>query len=132
MLPDKYGRNAVHLAADRYSSSILRLFLNCSTREFRRDYQGRSLLHYLAKWTTQEVLRAFCKAKHFIVDVSNRDRRTPLHYAALHSNFERALVLVEFGATIDAKDSTDFTALHYAVLNGNVKLVPLSARPWQQ
>ncbi|KAK3638983.1 hypothetical protein LTR56_012706 [Elasticomyces elasticus] len=123
MVIERYGRNAVHAAADVCSIAILRMFLTSTTREFRRDYHGRSLLHYLVKWSPSSLIKDFCTSKRMIIDVYDRDRRTPLHYAALYSNFESAVALVDLGATVDRKDGIGFSALHYATRNGNFKLV---------
>jgi ankyrin repeat protein len=125
LLPDKYGCNAVHAAAEAFSRSILDEFLECSTREFGRDLHGRSVLHFLAKWSDEQYLRSFCKRKKFIVNVRDHDKRTPLHYACLTDNPQCADVLLSLGASVNLRDANGFMPLHYALRNGSCGLVQL-------
>jgi ankyrin repeat protein len=124
-IPDNAGRNAAHVAADVFCRRILNLFLDHKVREFGRDNHARSLLHYLAKWSDQQLLLRFCRRKRFLVNVRDRDRRTPLHYACLCSNVERAEALLGLGAAVNAEDSNYCTPLHYAIRNGNKKLAQI-------
>ncbi len=83
----------VHLAAEIGCRSIIRLFTDESTREFGRDKEGRSLLHYLVMWQPGSLIEDFIISKRPIVDVLDKARRTPLSYAALYNNDEALEVL---------------------------------------
>lgn len=105
----------VHIAAETGCRSIIKLFLNGSTREYGRDKQGRSLLHYLVMWQPGSLIEEFIKAKTPIIDVRDNRRRTPLSYAALYNNNEALEVLLHHGAKVNYLDSTGSTPLHQAL-----------------
>ena len=88
----------VHLAAENGRRSIIRLFIDGSTREFGQDNQGRSLLHFLVMWQPGSLIEDFIKAKSPMLDVLDDQRRTPLRYAAIFENKEAMEVLLQYGA----------------------------------
>ncbi|KIW64874.1 hypothetical protein PV04_07178 [Phialophora macrospora] len=47
LLRDKYGKTPVHMAAESGYRAAVQLFLDSPTREYGRDRQGASLLHYM-------------------------------------------------------------------------------------
>ncbi len=114
----------VHLAAEIGCRSIIRLFTDESTREFGRDKEGRSLLHYLVMWQPGSLIEDFIISKRPIVDVLDKARRTPLSYAALYNNDEALEVLHRHGAKIDMLDSNGSTPLHQA-LKGSARSAQL-------
>lgn len=59
------------------------------------------------------------------VNESDKDSRTPLHFAAGGGHLEIALALVDAGATVDAKDSKLNTPLHYATGYGRGNIANL-------
>lgn len=124
LLKDKYGKNPVHVAAETGCRSIIRLFLAESTREYGRDGEGRSLLHFLVMWQPGSLIEDFINAKSPIIDVLDKKRRTPLSYAALYNNNEALEVLIHHGAKVDLKDSNGSTPLHQA-LKGSAKTASL-------
>ena len=122
LLKDKLGRNAgsccipkfasydadystVHIAAETGCRSIVRLFVDEPIREYGRDNQGRSLLHFLVMWQRGSLIEDFIKAKSPIIDVLDNKRRTPLSYAALYNNNEALEVLLQHGAKVNFLDS---------------------------
>ena len=105
----------VHVAAETGCRSIIRLFLDESTREYGRDKEGRSLLHFLVMWQPGSLIEDFINAKSPIIDVLDKQRRTPLSYAALYNNNEALEVLLRHGAVVNQKDSNGSTPLHQAL-----------------
>ena len=97
----------------------------------QRDNRGRSLLHFAVKSAnlSQEVLYVeivslLIKLKQ---DVNARDNQanTPLHITAKKGLFLFAEELVKNGANIYAENRYGEIPLHYAVEEGNIKVVRL-------
>ena len=145
LLKDKHGKNPglchfsdaapvlladhiiVHVAAETGCRSIIRLFLDESTREYGRDKQGRSLLHFLVMWQPGSLIEDFMNAKSPIIDILDKKRRTPLCYAALCNNDEAIEVLLDHGAEVNLKDCNGSTPLHQA-LQGSATTASLLIR----
>uniref|UniRef100_A0A0B7JPH5 Uncharacterized protein n=1 Tax=Bionectria ochroleuca TaxID=29856 RepID=A0A0B7JPH5_BIOOC len=117
LIRDKHGRTPVHVAANSGAKAILELMLLSPTREFGRDKQGLSLLHYIATWEWPPVLAKFITEKRPIIDVRDKDRRTPLHYAAIYGNTMIGKVLLGAGANIELRDCIGFTPSGKAMLH---------------
>ena len=132
LLKDKLGKNpgscftmrfvsrstnasTVHIAAEVGCRSIIKLFVDKKTREFGRDKQGRSLLHFLVMWQPGYLIEHFIRAKIPIIDVLDDQRRTPLSYAALYNNNEALEVLLHHGAQVNSSDSNGSIPLHQAL-----------------
>ena len=105
----------VHIAAETGCRSIIRLFIDESTREYGRDKQGRSLLHFLVMWQPGYLIEDFIKAKSPIIDVLDKKGRTPLSYAALYNNNEALEALLHHGARVNLLDSNGSIPLHQAL-----------------
>lgn len=57
------------------------------------------------------------------LDALDTGDRTPLHLAASRGNAEVVSILLEHGATVDAKSARGMTPLHYAIEKGDVATV---------
>lgn len=114
---DSYNTDysTAHIAAETGCRSIIRLFIDEPTREYGRDKQGRSLLHFLVMWQPGSLIEDFIKTKSPIIDVLDDKRRTPLSYAALYNNDEALEVLLHHGAKVNFLDSTGSIPLHQAL-----------------
>ena len=105
----------VHVAAEVGCRSIIELFLEKTTREYGRDRQGRSMLHFLVMWQPGPLIEEFIRAKSPIIDVLDNQRRTPLSYAALYNNDQAVVVLLDHGARVNFLDSNGSLPLHQAL-----------------
>lgn len=57
---------------------------------------------------------------------NNKERMSALHIASIEQHLLIAKMLIqEFKADVDCLDARNNTPLHYAVLNGNLKLVKI-------
>jgi len=123
LLKEKHGRNVAHLAAEDGYKAALEIFLALPTREFGRDNHRRGLLHFLAMWQPARLLNDFIQKKKLLINIVDRTRRTPLHYAATYCNFSAATALINRGAAIDTRDSNGMTPLHAALREGHFEMV---------
>jgi len=62
-----------------------------------------------------------------VVDTTDQERRTPLHYSACHGSFEASSLLLASGADAFAEDSAGFTALHFAAAHNQKNVAALLA-----
>ena len=51
---------------------------------------------------------------------------TPLNLAILRQNYEKALLLIEYGADVSRRDCFGMTPLHMACMQGNLDVVKVT------
>ncbi|KER30688.1 hypothetical protein T265_02927 [Opisthorchis viverrini] len=106
----------IHLAVTSTGGAYcLRLLLNAATPRITlaSASNGNSLL----ATSTQSSRRSRCLAGLEIP--GGEDGSHPLHMAALHGRFDRAELLLNHGAVVDARDRWGNTALHIAADRGH-------------
>jgi ankyrin repeat protein len=88
------------------------------------DNLGWTALHYAAYRGRVAVLAYLLECK-FPVDAVDKTMRTALHSALASASvrMEGVEYLVRNGASVEAKDKTDWTPLHIAVFRGHVEAV---------
>lgn len=117
---DKNGMTPAHLAADSGFREALELYIDMPTREFGRTRAGASLLHLIASWLDGPTVSRFVTRKRALLDVMDKNRNTPLHFAAMVDNLSSVDALVAMGCNINAKNSTRRTPLHEAIRGRSV------------
>ena len=122
---DNLGRASIHLAAEHGHRFIFKLLLHNPTREYGRDAQKSSLLHFLMMWESEDTIRKYIQKHRPLITVFDRVRRTPLHYAALYGNTAAAKVVLDCGADPYLKDASGSTPLHYALAESSYYIVQL-------
>ncbi|KAI0532399.1 ankyrin repeat protein [Xylaria digitata] len=105
-LKDKNGMTPAHLAADMGYRAALEYFIDRPQNEFFRTATKASLLHLVALWFDGSLVKRLVKSKGALVNVVDKNRRIPLHYAAMNNNFSAAKQLVALHSIIDAKDAS--------------------------
>lgn len=75
-------------------------------------------------WQPGSLIEDFVNTKFPIIDVLDKQRRTPLSYAALYNNNEASEVLLQHGAKVNIKDSNGSMPLHQA-LKGSARTASL-------
>ena len=126
---DNSGKNAVHYAAARNSTWIVRNLLRNapSSNDLdinAEDYQGRTALG-VASEGGNRIMVALLIFYGANVKTEDRDRWTPLHGAASSGHEATVRLLLGSGAPIAAASSTGSTALHGAAKNGHEATVRL-------
>ena len=86
------------------------------------DAEGRTPLHYAAKYANEEFVEACCNA-HAQIDAYDKAAMTPLLLAAEAGNLSLVQLLIQKGANPLLTDYRGFTLLHFATKSKNPKLV---------
>lgn len=120
LLADKHGNTPAHLAADLGFRGALDFFIDRKEREFGRMRSGASLLHLISMWFDGATVRRFVHTKRALVNVVDKQRLTPLHYAAVANNLSAIDVLIDLGGGINARSASRTTPLHEAIRSGSV------------
>ncbi|KAL9566910.1 hypothetical protein ACKAV7_008974 [Fusarium commune] len=89
-----------------------------------RDLQGTLWTHLFAIYGHAHFLSvAIRKAGNDVLDVQDRQKRTPLHLAALHGHSTVSKQLLKSGAKTNGQAVSGDTALHFAVLQGHQSIM---------
>ncbi|KAJ4423231.1 hypothetical protein N0V82_002092 [Gnomoniopsis sp. IMI 355080] len=124
-IKDNNGMTPAHVAAEVGFREALEFFIAMPRREFGRTQTGASLLHLLALWFDGYIIHQFVLRKRALVDVVDKDRCTPLHYAAMVNNLSSIDALVGLGCSVNARNSSRRTPIHEAIRGGSVGAVLL-------
>ena len=122
-LRDKHGRLPAHIAAENGHRNVLLYLLQYPIKLTDHDADKRQLLHFVVMWHSESFLRQCLKLLSLKLDVFDKRRRTPLHYAAIYGNSGALRALLDAGSNPDLRDASNFTALHYALIDGSVESV---------
>ncbi|KLP17420.1 ankyrin 3 [Fusarium fujikuroi] len=88
------------------------------------DLQGTLWTHLFAIYGHAYFLSvAIRKAGNDVIDVQDRQKRTPLHLAALHGHSTVSKQLLKSGAKTNGQAVSGDTALHFAVLQGHQSII---------
>ncbi|KAL2070583.1 hypothetical protein VTL71DRAFT_13609 [Oculimacula yallundae] len=119
MIRDNNQQLPIHVAAEEGHGSIVRLFLKQPFHRYGKDEQGRHLLHLLVMWQSDFFIRQCLKHLPWKIDVVDKSRRSPLHYAAIFDNWAALKILLEIGSNPNAKDGFGNLPIHYALSSGS-------------
>jgi ankyrin repeat protein len=86
------------------------------------DDSGNSLLHDSCMLGQVQYVTALMKTK-IDLEILNNKKQTPLMLACLYGHLEIVKLLVNSGANVFAEDENWSSAIHFAALHGDVKLI---------
>lgn len=124
-LRDKRGITPAHSAAELGFRDALHYFLDMDRREYGRTRSGASLLHLIAMWFDGFLVRRLIETKRALVNVRDKQGRTPLHYASMAGNLSSARQLLRLGAKVDIRDGNGMSPLHETIRSGAVDTAKL-------
>ncbi|KAI6750430.1 hypothetical protein HG530_014711 [Fusarium avenaceum] len=121
---DILERTATHYAAVSRYMTVFKTFLVGQYDINAQDLLGRTALHYtcFCEDGTLELVQGLI-GHGARLDTRSRDGATPLHYAAMKGDKDKAKLLFIAGATIDIWGLTGRSPLHTAAVHGHVKVV---------
>ncbi|KAM0406586.1 hypothetical protein ACHAPZ_003353 [Fusarium culmorum] len=88
-----------------------------------RDLFGLTALHYICLTTKPWGVIQYLIDRGAELNISARDGATPLHYASMRGNVDKARLLIEAGATVDIWNLAGRSPLHMAAVHGHVTMV---------
>ncbi len=114
-------RERSHEYAGLFSLELLEPIISLKAE----DQEGNSLLHWVAKYGTTEMVERLSKRgddPHKFIDANivNDDGLTPMHFAAYAGRVDVIQILSDNKGDLDAPDNNGRTPMHYAAL-GNHK-----------
>ncbi|KAL3459138.1 ankyrin repeat-containing domain protein [Aspergillus heterothallicus] len=95
-------------------ASITRHLLNCDFDPSVPDKSGKTPLAYAAFVGCSETVKALLTSDKININAGSRPGRTPLSYAAYRGHARIAVLLIQHGASVDAKNKRGRTALSLA------------------
>lgn len=85
-----------------------------------RDKNGKNILHFAATKDKNGTLISYILTTYpILLETTDNDGHTPLHFAAFHGNYRGVELLLEAGANANAVNINGKTAAHKAVQLGN-------------
>ena len=115
-LTDSSGRTALHWAVHHGYGGCVKIILRCKVDWGVADQAGVTVLHLAMrhdKSVLQQLLKKFSISKEDI-NVVDVNKRSPLHWAGAHGNYDQAKIVSKLGADIGIIDVEGKTALHWA------------------
>lgn len=119
-VPNNHSHFPIHTAILNQQMGCVSLLLKHQDVSEQQDNQGRTALHYSARYGSDTLVNTCCNAITNI-DPLDCNERTPLMLAAESGNIPAISILVARGANLDAQDTSGKSTLHYAVLSGNIE-----------
>ncbi|XP_040896288.1 CARD- and ANK-domain containing inflammasome adapter protein [Toxotes jaculatrix] len=122
-LQDNHGHTALHSAASRGHTEIVRALIRAGAPIYTLDMHGRTPIHLAAENEHLDSVKVLVKEEAKQSESHTQDMF--LHMAAMEDNWRLAELLLQSGATVDARNSHKNTALFYAVARSNEKTVSI-------
>lgn len=115
----KPGKTALHLAAEKGHTEVVKVLLDAYAVIDRPDYEGLTALHLAARRGNNKVLELLLEAKAYS-NGRESNGRTPLHLAVQCEKAQTVETLLRraTGLDVDAQDQLGGTPLHYAADQG--------------
>ena len=119
---DKSGRTALHWAAHHGNVQCLKAILSKKQMGWtEQDQGGVTILHLATRHPAKKCLQVIFKNFNIgpgEIDILDRNKRSPLHWAASQGFHEYAKLLLKNGAKVSLPDVEGKTPLHWASSSG--------------
>ena len=105
------GWTALHGAANKSSSAIVKMLIAAGANVNACDEEGAAPLHIAAMQDRADIVEILMNAG---ADVNLNEQDAPLHFAAERNSVTTARLLLDRGADVDTQDCEEMTPLHRA------------------
>ncbi len=133
------GKTSLLVALETEQHAIAQKLINAGADVNAVDNQGQSVLHYVARYCSQDVVR-YCPQvfyalvkKNARLDIADQQGKTPLHIAFETSNKVLAKYLMDADADVNAQDAQGRTPLmlcfQYQLIDFAEELLSKGANP---
>lgn len=122
-LQDKKGKTALYISIESDCSYTPIDLKELGADLCIADDQGITPIHLIASHPQDDDFYVENLIDEFVVNVKDKDGKTPLHYSIISSNDAIFEMLIDIGADINAKDNDGKTPLHYAAEIGLIDMV---------
>ena len=128
-LPDddpSLGRTPLHLMAERNHGAALALLLEKGAGVNLADSNGMTALDLAALFDHCGPMRTLISKG---AEIDHEGVAAPLHYAAMRNHPAAVEILLESGASINAREGSGATALHFAARYGHCDVIRVLLAP---
>ena len=113
---DEDHATPLHLASSHGLLEIAQLLLDHGATANTENVYGQTPLHVVSRdehfsYENPNIARLFLELN-LEVNAQDKSLNTPLHFACSHGNFKTALVLLDHGAHVNARNSNGQTPMH--------------------
>ncbi|XP_035269070.1 CARD- and ANK-containing Inflammasome Adaptor Protein [Anguilla anguilla] len=116
-MKDGQGYTALHRAAEKGHTSTAQALMRAGADIYAMDKKSKMPLHLAARNRHLSTVKAMVEEEIRLF----KNQKTFLHMAAVEDNVNLALILLESGASVDARDNQKKTALFYAISHSSEK-----------
>lgn len=111
----------LHWATESEDEQLVRTILMSGIDIYAEDKKGKSALQRAIEIGNKGILIILLEN----MDLEHRgcNGSTPLHWAVWKRNMDILDILIDLKANIDAQDDEGWTALHFAVLKGEDRII---------
>lgn len=113
------------IAAEKGNADIISVLINAGARVNEQDSEGFSALHAAAAYRDPKILKKLIHEHHADINLCLLNGSRPIHSAASRGTAEHVRIILDAGASIDSKNESGRTPLHWAADGMNWDVVEL-------
>ena len=129
-MKDQTGNYIISYAILHNRLDIIKILHDLNVKLDILDADNRSILYIPIKYGYDEILEYLLQINSemigvSIIDIKDRNFRTPIHYAILNKNIFAIKKLLEKNCNLNTVDNKGYNALHYAILTRDLDIVKM-------
>lgn len=120
---DRFENTPLHIAAEKGFKHVVELLLDTGADVDACNDEELTPLHLASMNGRKKVAMLLLNKKPSIINDEDESGNTALHLAALHGRPKLVDILIDFGASVDARNSVLWTPLDCAAAKGHTNVV---------